>query len=88
MIWILIWILKNKTLINRRTLLYILPKNEMAFSLPAVKKNLNFFLFLIFELIKKHLKKEDSFQRKVLKGKQFQMLFLEVSDSFKKFGSD
>jgi hypothetical protein len=59
----------------------------MAFSLPAVKKNLIFFLFLIFELIKKQLKKEDSFQRKVLKGKQFQMLFLEVLDSFKKFGS-
>ena len=59
----------------------------MAFSLPAVKKNLIYFFFLIFELIIKQLKKEDSFQRKVLKGKQFHMLFLEVSDIFKKFGS-
>ena len=48
----------------------------MAFSLPAVKKNPIFFLFLIFELIKKQLKKKDSFQRKVLKGKQFQSFFL------------
>jgi hypothetical protein len=47
----------------------------MAFSLPAVKKNPIFFLFLIFELIKKQLKKKDSFQRKVLKGKQFQSFF-------------
>ena len=47
----------------------------MCFSLADVKKKYIFFLFLIFELIKKQLNYEDSFQGKVLRGRQFQMHF-------------
>ena len=35
----------------------------------------------------KATKNEDSFQGKVLRGRQFQMYFLKVWDSFKKFAS-